>query len=107
LRTFSKDWSQLDPDNPNAYCRGGLSVSRNFLYLVPELGQYLHDHALDKVQVPANYLAEYPFKDAIGCGPGLRDEKLGPFPRTEFAVKVHRQECMPYTAAAHVETGNR
>jgi choline-sulfatase len=49
-------------------------------------------YPLDAISVPKNFLDLYPYKDAIGCGPGLRDEKLAPFPRTEFAIKVHRQE---------------
>ena len=31
-------------------------------------------------------------RDAIACGKNLRDEALAPFPRTEYAVKVNRQE---------------
>ncbi len=34
---------------PTKYCRA-LNVSRNFLYLVPELAQYLHDHNFSQVQ---------------------------------------------------------
>ncbi|BDS06513.1 choline-sulfatase [Oceaniferula spumae] len=54
--------------------------------------EYIDMYPLDKIKLPKNYLNLYPYKDEIGCGPGLRDEKLAPFPRTEFAVKVHRQE---------------
>lgn len=43
--TFTKD----SPLSGQDYCRG-LNVSRNFLYLVPETGQYLHQNALSKVQ---------------------------------------------------------
>ena len=43
--TFSADTPYTGGDP----CRA-LSVSRNFLYLTPELGQYLHDQALTKVQ---------------------------------------------------------
>jgi hypothetical protein len=45
------------------YCRS-LNISRNFMYLVPELGQYLHDNALSKVQDAIDeyeYLAPYWF----------------------------------------------
>jgi arylsulfatase A-like enzyme len=44
---------------------------------------------------------EYPYKDAIGCGPDLRDEKLAPFPRTEHAVKTHRREY--YALISHLD----
>lgn len=45
---FNKD-NPWGPDSHN----GGqtLAVARNFIFLTPELGQYLHDHAFDKVQV--------------------------------------------------------
>ena len=62
---------------------------------------YVDKYPLKNVRVPKNYLAEYPYKDAIGCGKNLRDEKLGPFPRTEHAVKVHRQEY--YAIITHMD----
>jgi choline-sulfatase len=64
--------------------------------------EYVDRYPLERVAVPANFLPEYPHKDAIGCGPGLRDEKLGPFPRTEHAVKVHRQEY--HALITHMDT---
>lgn len=51
--------------------------------------------------VPRNFLPEYPLKDAIGCGVGLRDERLAPFPRTEDAVRTHRREY--YAAITHLD----
>lgn len=39
----------------SCYCKT-LSVSRNFMFLFPELGQYLHDHALSTIQTA---VAEY------------------------------------------------
>jgi len=64
--------------------------------------EYVDKYPLEKVDVPVNFLPEYPYKDAIGCGPGLRDEKLAPFPRTEYAVKVHRQEY--YASITHMDS---
>jgi choline-sulfatase len=64
--------------------------------------EYVGKYPLDKVKVPANYLAEYPYKDAIGCGKDLRDERLAPFPRTRYAVKVNRQEY--YAIITHMDT---
>ncbi len=63
--------------------------------------EYVERYPLDRMTVPINFLPEYPFKDAIGCGPGLRDEKLAPFPRTEYAVKVNRQEY--YAIITHMD----
>ena len=54
------------------------------------------------IKVPENYLDQYPYKEDIGSGAKLRDEKLGPFPRTHHAVKVHRQEY--YAIIEHMDT---
>ena len=62
---------------------------------------YVDKYPLDKVKVPENFLPEYPYKDKIGCGKGLRDEKLAPFPRTKYAVKVNRQEY--YAIITHMD----
>lgn len=54
--------------------------------------EFVERYPLSRVQSPKNFLAEYPYKDAIGCSHQLRDENLAPMPRTEHAVKVHRRE---------------
>ncbi len=53
---------------------------------------YVDKYPLDRILVPENFLPEYPYKDQIDNRPSLRDEKLALYPRTEYAVKVHRQE---------------
>lgn len=63
--------------------------------------EYVERYPLDKVAVPENFMPEYPYKDDIGCGEDLRDEKLAPFPRTEYAVKVHRREY--YAIITHMD----
>jgi choline-sulfatase len=63
--------------------------------------EYFDKYPLSRIQLPVNYQPEYPYKDAIGCGPDLRDEKLAPFPRTEHAVKVHRREY--YAIITHLD----
>jgi hypothetical protein len=48
--SFSKDAPEIYFEEfTKFYCRT-LNVSRNFMYMVPELAQYLHDHAYEKVQ---------------------------------------------------------
>ncbi len=64
--------------------------------------EYLDMYPTDEIPVPDNYLPEYLYKDDIGLGPGLRDEALAPFPRTEFAVRKHRQEY--YAIISHLDT---
>ena len=63
--------------------------------------KFVDKYPLDKVRMPKNYLPLYPYKDAIGCGKNLRDERLAPFPRTEHAVKVNRQEY--YAIITHMD----
>ena len=62
---------------------------------------FVDRYPAESVFIPTNYLSEYPFKDAIGCGVGLRDERLGPFPRTEYAVQVNRREY--YALITHMD----
>ncbi len=62
---------------------------------------YLDRYPVEQVSVPENFQPLYPFADAIGCGKGLRDERLAPFPRTPHAVQVHRREY--YALITHMD----
>ena len=62
---------------------------------------YIEKYPLSRIKIPDNYLPMYPYKDKIGCSHRLRDEKLGPMPRTEHAVKVNRQEY--YAIITHMD----
>ena len=64
--------------------------------------EYVDKYPLSRMKAPESFLPEYPYKDAMGCPPTLRDERLAPFPRTEYAVKVHRQEY--YALITHTDT---
>jgi len=60
VRIFSKDTYWIE----NGYHRRSLNVARNFMMLVPELGDYLRQNALAKVQEAVNeyeYVAPYWF----------------------------------------------
>jgi len=63
--------------------------------------EYVDMYALEDIAMPENFLPEYPYKDEIGCSAKLRDEQLAPFPRTEYAVKVNRQEY--YAIITHMD----
>ena len=63
--------------------------------------EYIDKYPLNRIELPENFLPMYPFKDEIGCQHRLRDEKLGPMPRTEHSVKVHRQEY--YAIITHMD----
>lgn len=63
--------------------------------------EYVDQYPLERIEVPDNFLPKYPFQDEIGCGPDLRDARLAPFPRSEYAVKVNRQEY--YAIISHMD----
>lgn len=64
--------------------------------------EYIDMYPLDSIEVPKSFMVNYPYDKEIGCNPtGLRDERLMPSPRTEFAVKVHRQEY--FAIASHMD----
>jgi choline-sulfatase len=105
-----KHWSEVLGDNAEEFL-GDASKSEKpfFMYLAfnaphdPRQSpkEYVGRYPLEKVKVPANFVPEYPYKDSIGCSAKLRDEKLAPFPRSKYAVKVNRQEY--YAIITHMD----
>ena len=63
--------------------------------------RFLEMYPIDKIQLPPNYLPQHPFWKEIGNEPGVRDEALAPYPRSEFAVKKHIQEY--YAIISHLD----
>jgi arylsulfatase A-like enzyme len=63
--------------------------------------EFVDMYPLENISLPENFLPEYPYKDQMGCDTSLRDEKLAPFPRTAYSVKVHRQEY--YAIISHLD----
>jgi len=53
--------------------------------------EYIDQYPLDRITIPESFQPEHPFANEL-CGKKLRDERLMPYPRTEYAVKVNRQE---------------
>jgi len=106
-----KHWSEVLADNSVEFLENASKSKKPFfMYLAfnaphdPRQSpkEYVEKYPLDKVKVPTNFLAEYPYKDSIGCSARLRDEKLAPFPRSKYAVKVNRQEY--YAIITHMDT---
>ena len=58
-------------------------------------------YPLEGLSLPESYAPLYPYDDSMGNSPRLRDAALAPFPRTEHAVKVHRQEY--YAIISHMD----
>ena len=63
--------------------------------------EFVDMYPQEQMDVPSNFLPENPFKDPMGCPADLRDEMLAPFPRTEYAVRVHRREY--YAIISHLD----
>jgi len=103
-------WSEVVANNAISYLDAA-KTSENpfFMYLAfnaphdPRQSpkKYVDMYPLENISIPNSYKELYPYKDSIGCGPGLRDEKLAPFPRTEYSIKVHRQEY--YAIISHMD----
>lgn len=64
--------------------------------------EYLDMYPREQVKVPSNFLPEHPFDQGDSK---IRDEELAPFPRTEEAVKLHRQEYYAIITHADHEIG--
>jgi len=105
-----KHWSGVVADDAEIYMANAAKSDKPFfMYLAfnaphdPRQSpkKFIDMYPLSRIKLPINFLPEYPFKDKIGCSKGLRDERLAPFPRTENAVKVNRQEY--YALITHMD----
>lgn len=67
--------------------------------------KYLKHYRLEDISTPKNFLPYYPYNKAMQCPPNLRDENLAPFPRTEYAVRVHRKEYFAITHHMDAQIG--
>ncbi len=63
--------------------------------------EFVDMYPLENISVPENFKPRYPWREEIGSGENLRDERLAPFPRKEYAVKVNRQEY--YAIITHMD----
>ncbi|MCF7848284.1 MAG: sulfatase-like hydrolase/transferase [Kiritimatiellales bacterium] len=104
-----KHWSEMVGDRGEEYlAQAAKEDTPFFMYLAfnaphdPRQSpkEYVDKYPLDRIPVPANKLPEYPYAEAI-CGKNLRDEQLAPYPRTDYAVKVNRQEY--YAIISHMD----
>lgn len=106
---FSVDTPYTDVN----YCRS-LSVSRNFLFLTPELGQYLHDHALIKVQSALNvYYQVEPYWFVAGFEDTFGEAIIQPlydlhalFLAKSLILKEPRPELVKYLDVPAFEKGD-
>ena len=108
--TGGKHWSEVVKDDALLFIEEATrQTAPFFMYLAfnaphdprqsPQ--KYLDLYSVADIPVPESFLPEYPWKDSIGNSPALRDEALAPYPRTEYAVKKHRQEY--YAIITHLD----
>ena len=105
-----KHWSEVLADDAESFLKNATQSDKPFfMYLAfnaphdPRQAPktYVDMYPQEKIKVPTSYQPMYPYKDDIGCSPKLRDEALAPFPRSEYAVRVNRQEY--YAIISHMD----
>jgi choline-sulfatase len=96
-----KHWSEVLVDDSETFFQQAKASDKPFfMYLAfnaphdPRQApkKYLDMYDVNNIKVPENFLPEYPYNEYAGAGRTLRDERTAPFPRTEHAIKVTRQE---------------
>jgi arylsulfatase A-like enzyme len=109
-----KHWSEIVADDAeNFISNSNTSEDPFFMYLAfnaphdPRQSpkEFVDMYPLENVKLPESYQPVYPYREEMGAGEKLRDERLAPFPRTEYAVKVNRQEYNAITTHMDVQIG--
>ena len=105
-----KHWSEVLKDDALDYVNDAVAQPDPFfMYLAfnaphdPRQSpkEFVDRFPLDSISLPESFMPRYPYEEEIGLGPKLRDEALAPFPRTEYATKVHMQEY--YAIVTHLD----
>lgn len=106
-----KHWSEVLADDAELFLEDASKKDKPFfMYLAfnaphdPRQSpkQFVDMYPVENISIPESFVPEYPYNGKIGYGRNLRDERLAPFPRTEFAVKVNRREY--YAIITHMDT---
>ncbi len=108
--TFNKDTYFIE----NIYQKRSLNVARNFMFLVPELGDYLNQHALAKVNEAVSeydYIAPYWFVSRFESM--MNEGAMSPlynspamFQAKAFILKESRDELVKYLDVPAFERGD-
>lgn len=105
-----KHWSEVLADDAEVFLDSAAKSDKPFfMYLAfnaphdPRQSpkEYVDKYPAENIAIPESYAPEYPYMGKIGYGQNLRDERLAPYPRTEYAVKVNRQEY--YAIITHMD----
>ena len=63
--------------------------------------EFLALYPIEDIPLPENWLPEYPYLDEMGDLRVMRDEMLGPVPRTPYAIRTHIREY--YAIISHLD----
>ncbi len=105
-----KHWSELVKDDAVSFIDSTVQKEAPFFMYIafnaphdPRQSpkKYVDMYPLDNIDIPKSFMPLYPYAETMGAGKNLRDEKLAPFPRTEHAIKVNRQEY--YAIISHLD----
>jgi len=117
-----KHWSEVLGDDATDFLQQAASRDEPFfMYLAfnaphdPRQSpkRFVDMYPQEQIHVPVNFLPKYPYMSEIGLQRTskskngkithsfLRDENLAPWPRTEYAVRIHRQEY--YAIITHMD----
>ncbi len=105
-----KHWSEVLGDDALSFIEHAAAKKKPFfMYLAfnaphdPRQSpkRFVDMYPIKNILLPKSFIPEYPYNEAAGAGRKLRDERLAPFPRTEYAVKVNRQEY--YAIITHMD----
>ena len=105
-----KHWSEVVADDAISYLNASKKTDDPFFMYIafnaphdprqaPQ--EFVDMYPTDKIKLPKSFMKEHPWKEEIGSGKGLRDEKLAPFPRTKHAVQANRREY--YAIITHMD----
>lgn len=109
-----RHWSEVLADDAKGFIDDAVSQDKPFfMYLAfnaphdPRQApkEFVDMYPVEELSLPENFAPEYPYDDEIGCGPDLRDAALAPFPRTEYAIKVQKQEYFALITHLDVQIG--
>ena len=103
-----KHWSEVLADDGKEFLKQAAKSDKPFMMMLcfnaphdprqaPQKYQDMYPY--DSVSIPKNFLKDYPLQ--VGSN-RIRDEKLGPFPRTHYSTKVNRSEY--YALISHMDT---
>lgn len=105
-----KHWSVLVKDDALSFINSAAQKNKPFFMYIafnaphdPRQSpkKYVDMYPLEDISLPKSFIPENPYAEIMGAGKKLRDERLAPFPRTEYAVKVNRQEY--YAITTHLD----